>query len=154
MSNDAPPGFDPRFDPAFQRGFEGPVPGAPPAKVPRSQPAVVRADESEKAAAEAALTAASDPLRIDRPFTDDAKTRRVNPFLVVLGGLSVALIGGGLWAAQFARESFLTVNLSTDIDYVTLQMVIIFAPTAVALGIATALGLLFILARRWQRRRS
>jgi hypothetical protein len=152
MSNDATPGFDPRFDPAFQRGFDGPtrtdVPVSAPASPPRSPaPKLEKVEEPREFSDQAdALSAAEVDDALEAP------TRRPNPFLIALTVVSVILIIGGLWAAQFARESFLTVNLSTDIDYVTLQMVIFGAPLAIAIGIATALGVLFILAQRWRRR--
>jgi hypothetical protein len=165
MSNDTKPEFDPRFDPAFQRGFAGPVtrsapvarPSAPVAKpapqvapsprVAPSPPIIERGPE---------VRISNEPLApsTTEVVEDESKfqLRRVNPFSLVLVLLSVVLIGGGLWAVQFAREAFLAVNLSSDIDYVTLQMVIIAAPLAIALGVATALGLLFLLAFRRRNR--
>jgi hypothetical protein len=148
MSNDAQDGFDPRFDAAFQRGFDGPVTDAPPmSKLTATQ------SDVERAAPIVAIDG-DDPSFVAADDPNQVQPRKLNPFLVALGVLSVALIVGGIWAAQFARESFLTVNLSTDIDYVTLQMVIFGAPLAIAIGIATAVGLLFILAQRWRRGRS
>jgi hypothetical protein len=157
MSNDATPGFDPRFDPAFQRGFDGPTRTDVPASAPLSAPASAprsRAPKLEKVEEPPEFSDQAEAFSTGE--VDDAlgaPTRRPNPFLIALTIFSIVLIVGGLWAAQFARESFLTVNLSTDIDYVTLQMVIFGAPLAVAIGIATALGVLFILAQRWRRSR-
>jgi hypothetical protein len=154
MSDDATPDFDPRFDPAFQRGFDGPVVNTAPVTKPRAQSAPKRPAErsTEEVIQDGpAIEVAGDQMGL--VDSDEATGRRVNPFLVALTVLSIVLIVGGLWAAQFARESFLTVNLSTDIDYTTLQMVIIGAPIAIGIGIATALGVLFILAQRWHRGR-
>ena len=141
MSNDREP-FDPRFDPAFQPGFEGKV--APLRKQPKRDvaPALAALEAARAGAVETtpAQEAESEP------------SRRPNPFLIALAVISIALIAGGLSAMQSLRATFTTENISTSIDYMTLQMVIYAAPLAVAVGILIGVGVLFLYAIGWQKR--
>jgi hypothetical protein len=132
--------FDPRFDPAFQPGYTGPI-----AEVrPPARPASV----------------ASDPVAIERSVTalvetaadDDPELRRLNPFLLALGAVAIVLVGGGLYLVSRLRDLFADVQASSNVDYVTLQVLISAAPLLVALGVATGIGVLFVLATRWDRR--
>lgn len=174
------PEFDPRFDPAFQRGFDGEVTSArratpgifapkPPAPAyvgtpPLRTEAPTLAD-SYRQAAPGGVAAPSLERELGFPaeaaeydettaITEDYEEprRSINPFLIALAVLAVALIAGGLWALQSLRSSFLTEDLATDVDYVTMQATLYGAPLAIALGVATALGVLFILATGWRRR--
>src|SRR3954462_14003431 len=102
MAKDGKDTFDPRFDPAFQPGFDGGVVAVPTARKPReSAPAQAaldqRAETVERAPAAPATAASAEP--------DDAveHRRRPNPFLLVLIAISIALIAGGLSAAQSVR---------------------------------------------------
>ncbi len=137
MSKDS---FDPRFDAAFQPGFDGTA--APAAKVAKRTLAPAeaalekaRAEEPEAGAAESAPSAT-----------------RPNPFLIALAVISVALIAGGLGSIQSLRSTFTSENISTTIDYMTLQTIIFAGPLAVALGIATGIGVLFIYAISYKNR--
>jgi hypothetical protein len=51
---------------------------------------------------------------------------------------------------QAAREPFLNTDAAVNVDYSGLQMLMTFAPMAIALGIATAVGILFVYAIRWR----
>ena len=141
MSNDKET-FDPRFDPAFQPGFEGKIAPAKKASKRDVAPAL--------AALEAARSGAVEPVAAVE--TEIETSRRPNPFLIALAVISVALIAGGLSAMQSLRATFTTENISTSIDYMTLQMVIYAAPLAVAVGILIGVGVLFIYAINWSKR--
>ena len=141
MSNDKET-FDPRFDPAFQPGFEGKIAPATKASKRDVAPAL--------AALEAARANAVEPVAVAEAETESS--RRPNPFLIALAVISIALIAGGLSAMQSLRATFTTENISTSIDYMTLQMVIYAAPLAVAVGILIGVGVLFIYAINWSKR--
>jgi hypothetical protein len=143
MSKDS---FDPRFDPAFQPGFDGGVVAVPSARKSR-----------DAAPAQAALEQRAEAA--DRPVVTSPEAeapaeqrRRANPFLLALLAVSFVLIAGGLGAAQSVSAIFDTENISVELDYVSLEMVKIAAPLSVALGVATAIGVLFIYAIDWKKR--
>ncbi|MCU1543473.1 MAG: hypothetical protein JWM50_1338 [Microbacteriaceae bacterium] len=169
--------FDPRFDPAFQRGFEAtesrfrsraadpraterPVAeqAPPPSSGRRATPPVESQQDGYALAQPVGPSAAS---RETAPTTgdgaaptdgavDDAAPTRPNPFLIALIVVSVALVAGGVWGVQAAREPFLNTDAAVNVDYSGLQMLMTFAPMAIALGIATAVGILFVYAIRWR----
>ena len=142
--------FDPRFDPAFQRGFDGeglrapsrpvdPVPTAPPIGLPPTP-------------ASAGETVPTSPHTADAEADDDHQPRR-NPFLIALAVVSVALVVAGVWIIQIARAPFDGPNAAANVDFVFLQILGGLAPAAIALGVATAIGIVFVLAVDWQKRR-
>jgi hypothetical protein len=150
MSDKSGDDFDPRFDPAFQRGFDGeglrapgrPVdapPAAPPIALP---PTPAGAGESVPSSLQAADAAA-----------DDDRQPRRNPFLIALAVVSVALVVAGVWIIQIARAPFDGTNAAANVDFVFLQILGGLAPAAIALGVATAIGIVFVLAVDWQKRR-
>ena len=173
--------FDPRFDPAFQRGFEqrgagqrrteqsgtdrgADQPRALAREARRAAAAPVSApapafDASGSAYASAPIAAPPTPSAIssDQERADVAadadRPAHKNPFLIALGVLSVALVAVGVWGVQLARQPFLETNLATNIDFVGLQILQMLAPVAIGLGVATAIGILFVLAVGWQKRR-
>ena len=164
--------FDPRFDPAFQRGFDS-APGAAASRRPfegddrrSSQPRVADARPLEARPVGYAQvppigppptveTAA--PSRADSDPTDAAALEqeppRPNPFLIALGVIAVVLVAAGVWGIQAAREPFLGTDVASNVDYVGLQILQLIAPVAVALGVATGIGILFVFAVGWQKRR-
>ena len=131
--------FDPRFDPAFQRGFDG-----------RTRPASKQTDD---AAPESPPLVRIDPdaAALADPEPEDLLARRGNPFLVALIALAVALTVGGLALVFQLRTIFADSTASSEFDYITLQTLTIGAPILVGLGIATGVGVLFVLAARWGR---
>lgn len=154
--------FDPRFDPAFQRGFEKAPASARPfdgddrrSTAPRvvEQRPVVR---EQYAAAPIGLPPAADPSPAETRQTDaaalDDQPPRPNPFLIALGVVAVALVAAGVWGIQAAREPFLGTDVASNVDYVGLQILQLIAPVAVALGVATGIGILFVFAAGWQKR--
>lgn len=146
MSNDAKDTFDPRFDPAFQPGFDGAVVAAPAARKSRDVSPAQAALEQRSETAERVVTSSPD----DEEATEHR--RRPNPFLLALAAVSLALIAGGLGAAQSVRALFDTENISVELDYISLEMIKFAAPLAVALGVAIGAGVLFVYALDWKKR--
>lgn len=136
MSDDR--GFDPRYDPAFQRGWDGPV--TPVAPVASGAP---RAAEPERIVVSPDRAASED--------ADEEPRRRLNPYLIVLGAVSIALVVAGVWMASRVSEGFSQEGPSTQVDYAMLQVLMIGSPVTALLGVATAVGILFLLAARWGR---
>lgn len=134
--------FDPRFDPAFQPGFEAPV--TPVASPSRRSPAQVALEQRT----EARIPVLSD----EDDAVAEVHSRRPNPFLIALGAISIALIAGGLGAVQSVKGIFTSENISVDLDYISLNMLIFAAPLAIALGVATGIGVLFIYAIDFKKR--
>jgi hypothetical protein len=162
MSDDKSGSIDPRFDPAFQRGFDGAVtttrrrPTAGTPSVVPAQQSVARPPAPEYPAQTAATPPTPAPATVDdmlEPVEVEESPGGVNPFIVSLWIVAALLVIGGGYLVQWARSTFLTQSLSTDIDYVTIEIVKYGAPLLVFLGLATALGLVFLYAARWQRRR-
>lgn len=144
--------FDPRFDPAYQRGYEGVVDAAPRSNRPAATPAAPAVVPEPIGAPPASAT--PQPDEVLHTQVDDfveAAPSRPNPFLIALIVLSVALVGGGLYLVVKMRDLFADTQSSTNFDFVTLQVLIGAAPIAIGLGVATALGVLFIYAVRWGR---
>lgn len=128
--------FDPRFDPAFQRGYDEPV-----RSVKASRPI-----ESE------AVSSVSGPSIEERSDAEPApEPRRTNPFLIALAALSAAMIAAGLVVATRLGDIFNSTQFNSELDYVSLQIVMIGTPILIGLGIATGIGVLFVFAVRWGR---
>jgi len=148
--------FDPRFDPAFQRGFDGKTQATPREKLqPTSVFAPVAAPPARPVAAaqpeavQAVNRVVVEPTEI---VDDEGEARRVNPFLIALLAAAVLLIGGGIYLVSRLGEMFANPSASSQYDYITLQALTIAAPMLIVLGVATAIGVLFIYAVRWGRR--
>jgi len=173
--------FDPRFDPAFQRGFESasaPSTGASanqrafegddrrsaPPRVADARPLEARPVSYASAPpigmppaiAQNGATGpdgeSADSVQPDAAALDDQPTRP-NPFLIALGVIAVALVAAGIWGIQAAREPFLGTDVASNVDFVGLQILQLIAPVSVVLGAATGIGILFMLAAGWQKRR-
>jgi len=160
MSDDASK-IDPRFDPAFQRGFDGPVDAVPPARRESLLPSPARpvttaptAAARGAVAASAVSSAAPDaPRELVEPTTElDPAPRRPNPFLVALLVIAAALIVGGFYLVARLNELFTrSQNTGNWGDYIAVQVLTIAAPVLGILGVATAIGVVFIYAVRWGR---
>ena len=154
MSDDAR--FDPRFDPAFQPGYTGPITSArpatratigdPPRPLAAAAPAAVLGTGPAPAAAPVGTAAAS--VVPDDAAYDEPLPRRANPFLIVLGAIALVLVGGGLYLVSRLRDLFADTQSGSQFDYVTLQVLMYAAPMIIVLGLATAIGVLFVLATR------
>jgi hypothetical protein len=162
--NSRPDDFDPRFDPAFQRGFDGTAAADAPnvARRDARRATPVRPPEPIAGPAQprASAPTVGQPPRgtdsVDPGRADDAALEprpRTNPFLIALGVVSVALVAAGVWGIQAARAPFLATDTASNVDFVGLQILQFLSPVAIALGVATAIGILFVYATDWQRRR-
>lgn len=160
--------LDPRFDPAFQRGYDGappaagspgpapamapqpmaPQPMAPPPSTPEPR-TTPREDAGSPVGAGVTASAPRTLLTPDSFVADEP--RRFNPWLITLGAVSVVLTLGGLLLITRLRDLFADTQNSAEFDYVVLQSLIIGAPILVGLGLATGIGLLFVLALRRAR---
>ena len=140
-------GFDSRFDPAFQRGFDGSVAEIRPLVTPPAPAPAPVPDAVDELAARAAAASTEVPSDIE----EDDEHRGFNPFLLALAIMSVGLIGGGIYAGQAVSASYAADDVMSSLDYVTFSFVIYGVPLSIALGVATGIGVLFLLAVRWNR---
>jgi hypothetical protein len=137
-----------------------PAPAAPPAATAAPAPAVSApaSTEPKPAAQPAAIvgeveTADTEP-DVEAPADDAPESSSLrNPFLLFLGIIAVALIAVGVWLFVRSGESFNTTQVRSQGDYMTLTATINMAPFIALLGAATAIGVLFVFAARWKRRR-
>ena len=146
--------FDPRFDPAFQRGFDGEglrAPRRPVESAPTAPPIGLPSIALPPTPPSTGETAPATPQTADDAADDDRQPRR-NPFLIALAVVSVALVVAGVWIIQIARAPFDGTNAAANVDFVFLQILGGLAPAAIALGVATAIGIVFVLAVDWQKR--
>ena len=172
MSDDKNAGVDPRFDPAFQRGFDqtipideyvpdplprktavapasvppvvaAPVPSVPPA-APKAQPVALAPEYIE-------VESDSDTETTAEPEPDSSPSR--NPFLLFLGIISIALVAAGIWLFVRSGDAFNSRDVRSQGDYMSLDATIHMAPFIALLGGATAIGVLFVFASKWKRRR-
>lgn len=173
MSDDKSVDIDPRFDPAFQRGFDQSIPidefvpapqprktaapspvvapvaeprkvvvaPSPVAQIPEPETAVVEDDESGETAVETG----------DEPDADSSPSR--NPFLLFLVIIAIALVAAGIWLFVRSGDAFNSREVRSQGDYMSLDATIHMAPFIALLGAATAIGVLFVFASKWRRRR-
>lgn len=145
MSDDAR--FDPRFDPAFQPGFDGPLavtpPTAPDVQVAPPQSAPLRPVPVPAAPASTPAVDARD---------DAEHPRGLNPFVIALAAAAAVFLGVGIALLSRLREIFSGADSLVGADYPTAMVLIYAAPLLIVLGLATGVGVLFLLAVRWDRR--
>jgi hypothetical protein len=181
MSDHKDVDIDPRFDPAFQRGFDPSIPIEEyvPAPLPRkAPPAAAPAPESVTVATPVAPTKPVAPTRPVRPHEADAVEAEVasptelpdaepppaadpaldsspsrNPFLLFLGIISIALVAAGIWLFVRSGDAFNSKEVRSQGDYMSLTATIQMAPFIALLGGATAIGVLFVFAAKWRKRR-
>ncbi|MBK4348439.1 hypothetical protein [Lacisediminihabitans changchengi] len=166
MTNSTDSEFDPRFDPAFQPGFDPARHEPRSATSPRAQ-SQQQTDAYQPAApttpphvvAVDPLTPAQRAPSADTGALTEASevVRRVDPYLVVLWVISAVLIGGGIYSLRLIGDRITALSASGDFGgpgYYLLQAFTIGAPMLVVLGIATAVGTVFLVAARGRPRRS
>jgi uncharacterized membrane protein YidH (DUF202 family) len=173
MSDDKSVDIDPRFDPAFQRGFDQSIPidefvpdpqprktatpapvlapvaepkkvvvaPSPVAQIPESGAAVAEDDESSEAAVETVVE------------TDADSSPSRNPFLLFLVIIAIALVAAGIWLFVRSGDAFNSREVRSQGDYMSLDATIHMAPFIALLGAATAIGVLFVFASKWKKRR-
>jgi hypothetical protein len=132
--------IDPRFNPAYQPGFDpskhSPVAAMAPAAVPLVEDEPVSVDQPDPAPA--AITA----------------VRRRNPVLIALWVLSALFVASGIYGLQLIGDRVAVLGDNGGFggaDYYLLQSYVILAPLLIALGLATAVGTLFVFAVRWRK---
>lgn len=175
MSDDNNAGVDPRFDPAFQRGFDSSVPIETSTPQPRARKSAL-AEPRQGAAAAAASAPASSARPVvaakpdvaevldvapDEPSSADAASDDAaaetaagrNPFLLLLGIIAVALFATGIWLFVRSGDEFNSKVVQSQGDYMSLTATINVAPFIAMLGAVTAIGVLFVYAIRWRKRR-
>ena len=157
--------FDPRFNPAFQPGYDperhrnipsvekdgrAPLLGAPEVIEPTAQP-VLRVPEaaSVSSVSPAAIdfveqiAASPDNSAVEQP------ARHVNKYLIALWVISVLFIAAGITVVRQIGLRLDALNVAgggSGFDYYLLQVYTTAAPLLVLLGLATAVGTLFVLA--------
>jgi len=162
MSNDGSK-FDPRFDPAFQPGYDGVREafdqrlsvGSRPAAADR--PVATPETESDPAASTLIASASAGPPALysepilqavgdpETGLEEDTPPSR-NRYLIALGALAVALLVSGIVLIGFVRTIF--DNRNEDLDYVTVQLLLVSGPIAIGLAIAIGASFLVILGLR------
>jgi hypothetical protein len=171
MSDEKDVEIDPRFDRAFQRGFdpatpvEEYVPDAAPRRFAEPQrPAAVASPAAGPATPTpsgpgpiviSASALGTDALPVDdvvSDIEDDASPSR-NPFLLFLGIIAIALVAAGIWLFVRSGDAFNSKEVRSQGDYMSLDATIHMAPFIALLGAATAIGVLFVFAAKWRRRR-
>jgi hypothetical protein len=90
---------------------------------------------------------------VDEPEMEPDANAGRNPFLLFLGIIAIALIAAGIWLFVSAGDSFNSKAVRSQGDYMSLTATIQTAPFIALLGAATAIGVLFVFASRWRRRR-
>ena len=174
MTNSTDSEFDPRFNPAFQPGFDparhvarqgtsarspqpSPVEPVPLKTQPTDASPPATATPTPRVVAVDPLTppqpaAAAEPIA---PAELYAAARRVDPYLIALWVISAVLIGGGIYSLRLIGDRITALTSSGDFGgpgYYLLQAFTIGAPMLVVLGLATAVGTVFLLAARSRRR--
>lgn len=171
MSDDKSVEIDPRFDPAFQRGFDPTIPIEEyvPDPLPRETSAAAAAPSRVAAppplapappAASKVQPAATAPDIIDvevdpdaEPIAEPDSSPSRNPFLLFLGIISIALVAAGIWLFVRSGDAFNSRDVRSQGDYMSLDATIHMAPFIALLGGATAIGVLFVFASKWKKRR-
>jgi hypothetical protein len=149
----------PVLSPAPSRTVQPSPPGAAPAAAARaaavrvavSAPPPSEAPDISPAPGEfdsAVLTQGND----GNPITTPANSTR-NPFLIALGVIALALIGIGIWLFTRSGAAFNSREVRSQGDYMSLDATIHMAPFISLLGVATAIGVIFVFATKWRRRR-
>lgn len=172
--------FDPRFSPEFQPGFDARVHGeatrsAAPAAGAGPAPESLITRPARRAQARGAQDAAGDaPGRVDESgeadglaagvtvagegadvdSSDEAEPlawwRRLNPFLVALGVVGVALIVVALGWMAWVYEAA-TSPTTQQFDYLIMQFAMFGAPILLSVGVLSLVLILVVLAVRYRR---
>jgi hypothetical protein len=132
--------IDPRFNPAYQPGFD------PSKHSPEPTATVPVVDDEPAPIEQPAASVAVAPARA-------TLSRRRNPVLVALWVLSALFVASGVYGLQLIGDRVAALGKSGGFggaDYYLLQSYTILAPLLIGLGLATALGTLFVLAVRWK----
>ncbi|MCS5719601.1 hypothetical protein N1027_15820 [Herbiconiux sp. CPCC 205763] len=124
--------FDSRFDAAFQPGFDD-LAGIGFAEVPRGVETPPTAGPLE-----------GSPAPRARPLVDR--------FVIALWAIGVGLLVFGVIGVTNAMVRFSSSSYGPTTDYIVGVLFAQLAPWLVAIGLATLIGTLFLLATRWEHR--
>ena len=171
MSDEKDVDIDPRFDPAFQRGFDQTIPieeyvpeplprktAAVPPSAPVVGPTVVAPvasprSETPPAAADQVIEVDNDVVEEPAAEIESDSNPARNPFLLFLGIIAIALVAAGIWLFVRSGDAFNSREVRSQGDYMSLDATIHMAPFIALLGTATAIGVVFVFASKWRRRR-
>ncbi|MFB2598630.1 hypothetical protein ACEXQE_12610 [Herbiconiux sp. P17] len=124
--------FDSRFDAAFQPGFDD----SPELGFAEFSPGVEAAD--------LAGPLEGSPTPRDRPLVDR--------FVIALWAIGVGLLAFGVVGVTNAMVRFSSSSYGPTPDYIIGVLFAQLAPWLVAIGLATLIGTVFLLAVRWEHR--
>lgn len=173
MSDDKDVEIDPRFDPAFQRGFDQTIPienyvpepvartsaPPPPVAVPEiaphraAPPPMPKAERPEPELIVVDSDDDTEPSEEPVVETDLDSNPARNPFLLFLGIIAIALVAVGIWLFVRSGDAFNSREVRSQGDYMSLDATIHMAPFIALLGAATAIGVIFVFASKWRRRK-
>ncbi len=163
--------FDPRFDPAFQPGYD-PSKHAPetPARAEAPTRQTKKPDHQAQQQDEYAppppsgsarhpvsapgSPSVSQPSRVEQPApvtTGVTVAPRRNPLIITLWILSALLVASGVYGLRLISDRVTSLGDSGGFggaDYYLLQSYTVLAPLLIVLGLATAVGTIFVLAVR------
>ena len=155
------PAKRPRIQPPAEQVAAAPVaapPAAPPTTPPRvgapaARPATIISDPPVTANgdADAPLVTAVQDAEEPQPLPESSQAR--NPFLVVLAIIAIVLVGVGIWLFIQSGDAFNSREVRSQGDYMTIYATILMAPYISLLGVATAIGVLFLFAAKWRKRK-
>ena len=154
--------FDPRFDPAFQPGYDPSKhkpaaasragSGRPTASTTQPDRQVQQPDTYVAPP----VSSSDSPPQPESAAQDDIGPRRRNPLLVTLWVLSALFVASGVYGLRLISDRVTSLGDSGGFggaDYYLLQSYTVLAPLLIVLGLATAVGTIFVLAvRRLPRR--
>jgi hypothetical protein len=160
----AGPRFDPRFPPAFQPGYDERVHREEPPRVPlREAPRTELDDLIAAAAADSHEERVTPDPAFDhddetpgaaKPAPDQQWWKRINPYLVALGLIGVALLAVAWNLAATSASGTFFAGPSSRLDPLQLfflQTAMFSVPLLAFLGLATLISVVVILAARWRR---
>jgi hypothetical protein len=85
------------------------------------------------------------------PLPESSQAR--NPYLVILVVVAIVLVAVGVWLFVQSGNEFNSREVRSQGDYMSLDATIHMAPFIAMLGGATAIGVLFMFASKWRKRR-
>lgn len=153
-------GFDPRFDAAFQPGYDPTKHAASAVTVTAhepvhlSQPAGLRVESAAGPAGPAEAVPVSVPVPAEGAAIESAASaqpKRRNPLLVSLWIISAVLVAIGAYGLRLIADRVNSLGTSGgfgEADYYLMQAYTVLSPLLITLGIATAIGTVFLLALR------
>jgi hypothetical protein len=151
MNDESRSDIDPRFDPAFQRGFDPRMAG-----IERGSRPLAAAPVSTRPPVSPTVPVSSPTPVI--PVAEEAADSSLdshpgrNPFLLSLAVVAVILVALGVWLFVQSGAQFNSRQVRSQGDYMSLDATIHLAPFISLLGVATAIGVVFVFAGKWRSR--